>query len=292
MPFLIGGGAVAVVAALTLFIISLLSRSGTTESLAGSASPPQQEPSNGVDPIRPLDTGKDEQGADAATDDGGKSTDLDTGKPPESKQQESGKEGERQEEAGGSPDANDDSLIEVSRFQQGGNRAFTDRSGRFRADAAKLMGGSPQKFPEYMLTDVVGTARVSSPRYLMDYDNLPMIGIDAQAPLSLDRIHDVLPVYERDEKSLVLADEGYAVGGLNVAFKNEWIVGIQCIYMKLVGDRLDTSDTRTSRWVGFSSAGTTQTITGGGRLVIGVYYHHGNNSNSIGLICLPEGGGR
>ncbi len=291
LPFLYGGVAVAVVAVLTLLII-LLSRSPTTETIAGDANPPQQGTSNGVEPVRPLDPGQDEQGADATNDDDGKSTDPETRKPPETGPQESENEGKQQEGAGGSVAANDDSLIEVSRFQQGGNRAFADRANRFRQEAARHIGGSPPRFPEYMLTDVVGTARVPSPRYLMDYDNLPMIGIDAQAPLSLDNISDVLPVYERDEKSLVLADEGYAVGGLNVAFKNEWIVGIQCIYMKIVDDHLDTSDTRTSRWVGFSSEGQTRTITSDGRLVIGVYYHKGSNSNSIGLICLPEAGRR
>lgn len=103
---------------------------------------------------------------------------------------------------------------------------------------------------------------------------------------------ELTPVYEAREAPtseleaepfLVMAKEGYAVGGINV-IADKFVRGVQVIFMKLDGDRLNPEDKYSSDWIGAETSESTATLTNDGKMVIGVFGGKGAVMDSIGLI--------
>ena len=94
------------------------------------------------------------------------------------------------------------------------------------------------------------------------------------------------PIYDRQPpgtQQLVIARDGYAVGGL-VVDAGKFVQAVRVIFMMLDGDHLDSHDSYQSEWLGNPSADEPKTLAGNGQMVVGVYGGHGIILDSVGLV--------
>jgi hypothetical protein len=99
------------------------------------------------------------------------------------------------------------------------------------------------------------------------------------------------PLYEQSAakpgETLLLAKEGYAVGGLN-AVGDDYCWAIQVIFCRLQGDKLDLNDTYTSPWVSDPRNDAVRRLGMTGEPVLGIFGRQGLNNDALGLILtLP-----
>ncbi len=86
-----------------------------------------------------------------------------------------------------------------------------------------------------------------------------------------------------------LARDGYAVGGAIVRGSTR-LQGLALIFMKIDGDRLDTSDAYLSTWlggappVGEKDPATVLWLGGDGRVITGIHGRHGADIDAFGLL--------
>jgi hypothetical protein len=80
------------------------------------------------------------------------------------------------------------------------------------------------------------------------------------------------------------ARPGYAVGGL-VVHASRVVEGLQVLFLKVDGDRLDAEDGYLSPLVGSATAKPVL-LAGDGRLVSGVHGRHGEGIDAVGLVVV------
>lgn len=102
-----------------------------------------------------------------------------------------------------------------------------------------------------------------------------------------DALQDLEPLFQRDTprewENIILAREGYAVGGL-VVNAGEFVNGLQIVFMAMQPDgSLDAGDSYTSDWIGVASTATT-TVGGTGVKVIGIHGRHAAILDAVGLL--------
>jgi hypothetical protein len=96
------------------------------------------------------------------------------------------------------------------------------------------------------------------------------------------------PVYDRaatrGSGTLLLAREGYVVGGLIVEGA-ELVQAVQIEFTRQKPDgTLDPADTYTSDWLGAPAGGASNKLSGGNRRVIGIQGRRGAVIDALGLV--------
>lgn len=82
----------------------------------------------------------------------------------------------------------------------------------------------------------------------------------------------------------VLARPGYAVGAINTR-AGLLLDGFQLVFMKVKDGRLDPNDAYQSDWLGDSKGGGEETVSGDGRLVVGLHGRAGKGEvNALGIV--------
>jgi hypothetical protein len=86
----------------------------------------------------------------------------------------------------------------------------------------------------------------------------------------------------------ILAKPGYAVGGLTLRSGLN-INGLQLVFMRIDGDRLDPTQSYTSPWVGDRTGGGEAALTGNGAPVVGVFgSQDANHASSLGFYFVTQ----
>ncbi len=83
----------------------------------------------------------------------------------------------------------------------------------------------------------------------------------------------------------LMARPGYAVGGIIVR-AGLIIDGVELVFMRIRGNRLDANDSYKSAFVGGNGGGETK-LVGAGQLVVGIFGGYEQNVNGLGLIVNP-----
>jgi len=101
------------------------------------------------------------------------------------------------------------------------------------------------------------------------------------------------PLYSRDHpppqagETLLLAKEGYAVGGLN-AVGTDYCWAVQVIFCRLDGGKLDLNDSYQSDWLSEPRNDPVRRLGMNGQPALGIYGRQGLNTDALGLILsLP-----
>lgn len=100
------------------------------------------------------------------------------------------------------------------------------------------------------------------------------------------------PLYDSSaekEANVVLARQGYAVGGMNVAQDQTNILAVQVIFMRYKDGKLDPKDSYKSDWISDSTGKNVVQLAGDGKLVIGTFGRQGMNLDAFGLIIQSGG---
>jgi predicted Zn finger-like uncharacterized protein len=84
-------------------------------------------------------------------------------------------------------------------------------------------------------------------------------------------------------QSRTVAKPGYAVGGMR-ANVGVVIHGVQLVYMRIKGKRLDPKDSYDSEWLGSNQRGGERTVIGKGQPVVGIFGSHGTLLNGLGFL--------
>lgn len=96
----------------------------------------------------------------------------------------------------------------------------------------------------------------------------------------------ILPVYDRGRPSrqLLLAKDGYVVGGL-IVDAGDFVFAVKAVFVRLNPDRsLNSGDTYTSDWIGTPSGGATKTLDAKDAKVIGIHGRGLAVVDAIGLV--------
>jgi hypothetical protein len=101
-------------------------------------------------------------------------------------------------------------------------------------------------------------------------------------------IAQLVCIFDRDQPTTipdrVIANEGYAVGGVNVQ-SVRYVDAVQLVFMKIGSDgRLDPSDSYTSDWFGFQVTNPPMSLGGDGRPVIGLGFRQGAILNGLAVV--------
>jgi hypothetical protein len=104
------------------------------------------------------------------------------------------------------------------------------------------------------------------------------------------RVGRVQPVFQRDDTDgpdVLMARDGYAVGGLEVD-ASEFVDALALVCVRLTpAGGVDPADSYTSDWIGEPSGRPPRTLTGNGRKVIGIYGRGAAILDAVGLILEP-----
>jgi len=105
-------------------------------------------------------------------------------------------------------------------------------------------------------------------------------------------IRTLLPLYSRPlvagPGSLVLAREGYVVGGILVD-SDQYAHAFRVIFMRSINGKIDTRDNYLSDWIGQPSSNLPPKQLGGhGEHVVGVCGRKGLNMDAVGLVVMPD----
>jgi hypothetical protein len=85
-------------------------------------------------------------------------------------------------------------------------------------------------------------------------------------------------------ETTVVARPGYAVGGINVR-SGLLVDAVQVVFMKYEDGRLDPSETYASAWLGDPRGGSPKSISGDGKIVVGIHGVTDQRAvNSLGLV--------
>jgi hypothetical protein len=85
-------------------------------------------------------------------------------------------------------------------------------------------------------------------------------------------------------EQVLMAREGYAVGGLNVD-AGPYVHAVQVVFMRLNADgRLEAADSYTGPWLGNRTTGPVQTLGGTGAPVIGIRGRRAAVLDAVGLV--------
>jgi hypothetical protein len=101
-------------------------------------------------------------------------------------------------------------------------------------------------------------------------------------------IGQLLPIFSFERKGDytygAIAREGYAVGAVKVRSQT-YINGLQLIFMRIKDNgSLDTEDSYTSEWIGYSDMGKEYTLSGDGAPVIGIHKRQGLVVGALALV--------
>jgi hypothetical protein len=98
-----------------------------------------------------------------------------------------------------------------------------------------------------------------------------------------DPIYDPLSDPLSNDGTLCLAKDGYAVAGI-IVNKREGADGLQIIFAKSTPSGIDTADTYTSDWFGYTVVSNRTQLAGHGERIIGTFGRQGMNNDAIGLV--------
>lgn len=163
------------------------------------------------------------------------------------------------------------------------------RATALRTAAIKKFGPQANAFPPDHLTGLKGISSGSPFRnFLVTSSEEPMLGIDGVAGND-GEIEKLVPVFSRNENSLVVAREGYAVGGLRLWDDGERLRGIQLVFMKIEGKKkslkLIGKDFYKSEWIGeVPGNNEVEWMHTSGKVSYGLYYSGGINVEAVGLV--------
>jgi hypothetical protein len=149
-------------------------------------------------------------------------------------------------------------------------------------DPAKLVASMPH-------SDRIGGSG-GEPYAVIDEQHLPVLGFRYRTGDwgGMPAMAVVQPLYTTDagpntEGEVVLAKPGYAVGGLTVN-ADDVVRGIQVLFMRVEGDKLNPADNYQSDWLGTPPTAASTTLTGIGKKVLGVFGSKSTTLDSIGLL--------
>jgi hypothetical protein len=174
------------------------------------------------------------------------------------------------------------------------NWSFAGRTNKDRAQSyqilfarqfkMRLSAADARKISAEEKTIVVGSTDRAA-NITMDSARKPILGLDYAAKITDENVLGIMvPVFERSEGFTVIAEEGYALGGLRV-YAREKVLGFQPIFMKLDGDTLNPTDSYTGDWEGAKgSDDQIVRLAGDGRIVCGLCIHGAGEVNGLGLI--------
>lgn len=115
------------------------------------------------------------------------------------------------------------------------------------------------------------------------------------------KISSVQPVYRVGEKLVdgkryggligketkAIAKPGYAVGAVKT-HTGLTVDGFELVFMRIDGDRLDTSESYTSAWLGDRKGGSPRDVSSDGKIPVGLQGRAGKEVNALGLIVKTE----
>ncbi|QDT43654.1 hypothetical protein Pan241w_37560 [Gimesia alba] len=99
-------------------------------------------------------------------------------------------------------------------------------------------------------------------------------------------VRSLTPIYDRvpGSDSVIVAKEGYAVGGLKVDAP-KYVSAVQIIFQRIKpDDQLDPDDSYNSEWIGKPSQKEVPTVTGNGKKAIGIQGRRGAIIDALGLV--------
>jgi WD40 repeat protein len=133
------------------------------------------------------------------------------------------------------------------------------------------------------------------PFYRFQRDGKPLLGFLGAVGNWNNRpmIRLLHPLYGRDHpapqagETLLLAKEGYAVGGLN-AVGTDYCWAVQVIFCRLDDGKLDLNDSYTSAWLSEPRNDPVRRLGMNGQPALGIFGRQGLNNDALGLILsLP-----
>jgi hypothetical protein len=111
------------------------------------------------------------------------------------------------------------------------------------------------------------------------------------------KVSSIQPIYRVGEKlvngerrggllgkeTTTVAKPGYAVGAINT-HTGLTVDGFEMVFMKIDGDRLDSSDSYTSPWLGDEKGGSPRDVSSDGKIPVGLQGRAGKEVYALGLI--------
>jgi hypothetical protein len=82
-----------------------------------------------------------------------------------------------------------------------------------------------------------------------------------------------------------VAKDGYAVGAVRT-HTGLSVDGFDMVFMRIQGDRLDSSDQYVSPWLGDENGGSPRNASTNGKLVVGVQGRAAKKLDALGLIVV------
>lgn len=183
---------------------------------------------------------------------------------------------------GGNPFGNDDSSLSGSALTPRDTGEYV----KMKMEVSKLQVESKRTFstfPNENLTEIAGESGTFT-QYLCHPEKHRMLGMKILTGPRSDTLEVLLPLFDYQDESTVMAKEGYAVGAVQVNY-NRGIKGLRFAFMKIDGDHLDKKDSYVTQWFGKEPSGNKgTTLAGDGRNVYGIFYSTIRDSKGIGLI--------
>ncbi len=149
--------------------------------------------------------------------------------------------------------------------------------------------------PRSALSERVG-GEGGAPFFRFHRDAKPLLGFTGTVGNWNNRsmVRMLHPLYSREhpaprpDETLLLAKEGYAVGGLN-AVGTDYCWAIQVIFCRLNGGKLDPNDSYTSPWLSEPRNDPVRRLGMNGQAALGIFGRQGLNNDALGLIlALPS----
>ena len=163
---------------------------------------------------------------------------------------------------------------------------ITNQIHRLRRDMMQHRHTQRSTFGPDVLTPVVGR-NAANVTYLIHPEQRPMLGLDFSFRQPGGYLEVICPVFDESAAHRILAQPGYAIGGLTVHERNQGIVGLKATFFKVQGRGFDTSDTIEGEWLGTPPGANDRTVplAGDGRPVFGIYFStEGFRVSGFGLV--------
>lgn len=139
-------------------------------------------------------------------------------------------------------------------------------------------------FPREYISNGVGDGDEVFPDIFVHPRRLPMLGLDYSTDSDSGLIETIIPVFDASENHRMIAEEGYAISGLNVHFESQ-LLGFQPIFMKIKGNSFDPNDSYEGEWFGVEpSEDAKVTLGNDGRPVYGLWLNAFTSVDGIALI--------
>lgn len=150
-------------------------------------------------------------------------------------------------------------------------------------------------FPRFYLAPWIGNDRPLTAEILGDASMRPLLGMQLLANSTNTRFANMTPVFDGATQATIMSDDGYAIGGVEVQFRGDFISSIRFQHMALIdgGTFLDQEDFYYSGWFGSGDLVTgnftrIERIDTDGSVIFGVYLHNQDGIRGLGLLFSQE----